>query len=272
VLLLAPEAYLPLRLLGANYHASAEGMSAAEQVFAELETAVPPRGRITQVPDPAVCGLEVQDLTVRYPGRAQPTLQRLSLRVEPGEVVAITGASGCGKSTLLSVLLGFVAPCGGVVRIGEFTLDDLDLDAWRQRVAWLPQRPHIFAASMAENIRLGRPSATDDEVRAAATAAGLAPVLARRPDGLATMLGERGAGISAGERQRMALARAFLRDCPLLLLDEPTANLDGATEGEVVEAIHRLTEGRTAVLVAHRPALGAIADRIVDLTGVAVAA
>jgi thiol reductant ABC exporter CydD subunit len=272
VLVLAPEAYLPLRQLGANYHASAEGMAAAEQVFAVVERPAAPRGTRTDVPDPALADLAIEGLTVTYPDRGEPALDDLSLTVRAGEVLALAGPSGCGKSTLLSVLLGFVAPQRGSVRVGGRDLAELDPDAWRARLAWVPQRSHLFAVSIAENVRLGRSEASDDEVRAAIAAAGLADVVADLPQGLRTVLGDRGAGLSAGERQRVALARAFLRDAPLLLLDEPTANLDGQTEHEVVEAVRRLSRGRTVVLVAHRPALLALADRVLPLAPVEVAA
>jgi thiol reductant ABC exporter CydD subunit len=272
VLLLAPEAYLPLRQLGANYHASAEGMSAAEQVFELLETPLPPAGRRTDIPDPATSPISVEGLTVEYPGRARPALHDITLDVGPGEVVAVTGPSGSGKSTLLSVLLGFVAPAQGSVRIGDADLFELDPQRWREQVSWLPQRPHLFAASIADNIRLGRPQASDDQVWDAVRAAGLEPVVAELSHGLQARLGEGGKGISAGERQRVALARAFLRDAPLLLLDEPTAGLDGATEEEVLGAISRLVAGRTVILVAHRPALAAMADRVIELGQVAVPA
>jgi thiol reductant ABC exporter CydD subunit len=270
VLVLAPEAYLPLRLLGANYHASAEGMAAAERVFAVLERPVAPRGARTQIPDPAVSGLSVRALTVARPGRETPVLDGLSLTLSPEEVLAVTGPSGCGKSTLIGVLLGLVAADGGSVSVGGVELAELDPDAWRARLAWVPQRPRLFAASIAENIRLGRPHATRAELSRAVAAAGLGDVIARLPRGLDTPLGERGAGLSAGERQRVALARAFLRDAPLLLLDEPTANLDGATEQAVVDAVGELVRGRTAVIAAHRPALVELADRVLPL-GVAAA-
>jgi thiol reductant ABC exporter CydD subunit len=272
VLVLAPEAYLPLRQLGANYHASSEGMAAAGQVFAVLEVPLPPRGLRRDVPDPAVTGISLEDLRVEYPGRSGPALDGISLAVAPGETVAITGSSGCGKSTLLAVLLGFIAPQDGSVRVGGVDLADMYPDAWRSRVAWMPQRPHLFAASIAENVRLGRPEATDDQVSAAILAAGLGEVVAKHPEGLGTMLGDRGVGLSVGERQRVALARAFLRDAPLLLLDEPTANLDGETEEAVLAALARLALGRTVILVAHRPALIEMADRVIHLDGVRVAA
>jgi ATP-binding cassette subfamily C protein CydD len=267
VLVLAPEAYLPLRLLGTNYHASTEGMEAAAQVFAVLDAPLLDRGTRTDVPDVSGSRLTVSDLVVTYPGRGRPALEGLSLSLAPGETVAVVGPSGCGKSTLLSVLLSFVVPDSGRVCVGDAELGDLDPDEWRRRAAWVPQRPHLFAASVADNIRLGRPDASQEALARAVSDAGLGEVVARLPDGLATPLGEHGAGLSAGERQRVALARAFLRDAPLLLLDEPTANLDGRTEGEVVEAISRHAAGRTCIVVAHRPALLRVADRVVDLTG-----
>jgi thiol reductant ABC exporter CydD subunit len=266
VLVLAPEAYLPLRQVGADYHASAEGMSAADQVFEVLGRPSPTYGSATDVPDPAVTGLVIECLEFTYPGRDRPALDRITLTVEPGEVLAVTGPSGSGKSTLLAVLLGFVQPDAGVVRVGDVELAALDPDAWRRRIAWVPQRPHLFASSVADNIRLGRPEAGLGDVRHAAAMAGLGELLDRLPSGLDTVLGQDGAGLSAGERQRVALARAFLRDAPLLLLDEPTANLDGRTEADVLDAVSRLAAGRTVVLVAHRPALLSLADRVVDLT------
>ncbi len=270
-LVLAPEAYLPLRRLGANYHASAEGIAAAEQVFAVLEAPRPPQGTRTSFPDPARSAIELDGVCVSYPGRAEPALDGVSLTIEPGELLALAGPSGCGKSTLLAVLLGLIAPSAGSVRVGGVELAELDPAAWRARLAWVPQRPHLFKVSIAENVRLGS-EAPVQEVWGAVEAAGLAAAIRRLPAGLDTVLGEGGAGLSAGERQRVALARAFLRDAPLLLLDEPTANLDGRTEQGVLEAIRRLAAGRTVVLVAHRPALIAIADRVVALAPVQVPA
>ncbi len=266
VLVLAPEAYLPLRKLGANFHASAEGLSAAEQVFEVLEQPVVCRAGFEAIPDASVTGISVDNVELTYPGRDRPALRRLSLSVDPGEVVAVVGPSGCGKSTLVGVLLGLLSPDSGSVHIGGVDLADLDLDGWRSRLAWVPQRPHLFATSIRENIRLGRADASPHDVARAVTDAGLDDVVARLPDGLDTRLGERGAGLSAGERQRVALARAFLRDAPLLLLDEPTANLDGLTEESVVRAVRQLVIGRTVLLVAHRPALLEMADRVVSLT------
>jgi ABC-type multidrug transport system fused ATPase/permease subunit len=231
---------------------------------------LPARGHRLDTPDPSVEAVSVEGLRVEYPGRAEAALDGISLTVAPREILAITGPSGSGKSTLLSVLLGFVSPQGGTVRVGDVELSDLDPEAWRAQVAWMPQRPHLFAASIADNIRLGRLGATRHDVWEAALAAGLGEVIAGKPDGLETMLGERGSGLSVGERQRVALARAFLRDAPLLLLDEPTANLDGMTEDATLEALDRLVRGRTVVLVAHRPALVALADRVIEIDRMAV--
>ncbi|WP_406343514.1 thiol reductant ABC exporter subunit CydD [Streptomyces sp. NBC_00648] len=263
ILVLAPEAYLPLRQVGAQYHAAAEGLSAAEEIFEVLETPLP-EGGTGAVPTGPV-RIEVDEVTVRHPGRAEPSLAAASLTVQPGETVALTGPSGVGKSTLLGAVLGFVAPDEGQVRISGTDLGALSLEQWRERIAWVPQRPHLFAGTIAENVRLARPDADDTAVRDALRDAGALEFVTALPDGLGTELGEDGAGLSAGQRQRLALARAFLADRPVLLLDEPTAALDGATEAGIVDAVRRLSAGRTVLLVVHRPALLAVADRVVEL-------
>jgi ATP-binding cassette subfamily C protein CydCD len=261
ILILAPEAYLPLRQVGAQYHAAAEGLAAAEEIFEVLETPVPVSGS-GAVPAGA---LAFEGVTVRYPGRAADAVSEVSFTVELGETVALVGPSGAGKSTLLNVLLGFVPPTGGRVRVGGADLADVDLEQWRSRIAWVPQRPHLYAGTIAENVRLARPGADDDAVRRALRDAGALEFVDALPEGADTVLGEDGAGLSAGQRQRLALARAFLADRPVLLLDEPTAALDGATEAEVVAAVRRLAAGRTVLLVVHRPALLGVADRVVRL-------
>lgn len=269
ILVLAPEAYLPLRQVGAQYHAAAEGLAAAEEIFSVLETPVPATGPLV-APEGEI---HFEGVTVRYPGRSGDAVSDVSFTVEPGETVALVGPSGVGKSTLLNVLLGFVAPAAGRVRIGGVDLAEADVEEWRSRVAWVPQRPHLYAGSIAENVRLARPDADDTAVRRALGDAGALEFVDALPDGVRTVLGEDGSGLSAGQRQRLALARAFLADRPVLLLDEPTASLDGATEAEVVAAVRRLAVGRTVLLVVHRPALLEVADRVVRLeTGAPVVA
>lgn len=282
VLILAPEAYLPLRQVGTHYHAAAEGLAAADRVFAVLERGGPERNTATAAPTPSTpstpharprvgppadsacpdardAALALDGLVVRHDGRSEDSLPRTSLTLRPGETVALTGPSGAGKSTLLAALLGLVRPAAGRVLVGGRDLTALDLASWHAQVAWVPQRPALFAGTVADNVRLPRPDATDAEVAQAlrdAAAGDLDP---------AAVLGEAGAGLSAGQRQRVALARAFLADRQVVLLDEPTAALDGDTEAAVTAAIARLARGRTVLLVAHRPALLAVADRVVRL-------
>ncbi|MGW0870831.1 thiol reductant ABC exporter subunit CydD [Streptomyces sp. NPDC002740] len=262
ILVLAPEAYLPLRQVGAQYHAAAEGLAAAEEIFEVLETPAPASGTVAV----AEGGVAFEGVTVRYPGRSADAVTDVSFTVEPGETVALVGPSGAGKSTLLNALLGFVRPAEGRVLAGGVDLVAADLEQWRARVAWVPQRPHLYAGTVDENVRLARPDADDAAVRRALADAGALEFVEALPAGADTVLGEDGTGLSAGQRQRLALARAFLADRPVLLLDEPTAALDGETEAEVVAAVRRLAAGRTVLLVVHRPALLAVADRVVRLT------
>ncbi|MFF3316916.1 thiol reductant ABC exporter subunit CydD [Streptomyces sp. NPDC003035] len=263
ILVLAPEAYLPIRQVGAQYHAAAEGLAAAEEIFDVLQTPATERGAGAV---PSSARIELENVTVRHAGRTEPSLDAASLVVEPGETVALVGPSGVGKSTLLDVVLGFARPeAGGSVHVGGVELGALDVEEWRSRIAWVPQRPYLFAGTIAENIRLARPDASDEAVREALRDAGADGFVGDLPEGVETLLGEDGTGLSAGQRQRLALARAFLADRPLLLLDEPTAALDGETEAAVVDAVRRLAAGRTVLLVVHRPALLAVADRVVEI-------
>ncbi|MEU9086861.1 thiol reductant ABC exporter subunit CydD [Streptomyces sp. NPDC048357] len=265
ILILAPEAYLPLRQVGAQYHAAAEGLAAAEEIFEILETPATGPAGTAELPAGVPLRIEIEGIAVRYEGRGEDSPGPVSLTVAPGESVALTGPSGAGKSTLLQVLLGFVTPTAGRVRIAGVDLAELSPAHWRRQVAWVPQRPHLFAGTIAENVRLARAGASDSEVAEALKDAGAWEFVTALPRGAQTLLGEGGVGLSAGQRQRLALARAFLADRPVLLLDEPTAALDGETEAGIVDAVRRLSAGRTVLLVVHRPALLAVADRVVPM-------
>ncbi|WP_037805519.1 thiol reductant ABC exporter subunit CydD [Streptomyces sp. NRRL F-2580] len=265
ILILAPEAYLPLRQVGAQYHAAAEGLAAAEEIFEILEAPATGPAGTAGLPGGAPLRIEIDGVAVRYEGRGEDSPGPVSLTVAPGECVALTGPSGAGKSTLLQVLLGFVTPTAGRVRIAGVDLAELSSVHWREQVAWVPQRPHLFAGTIAENVRLARAGASDSEVDGALKDAGAWEFVTALPRGAQTLLGEGGVGLSAGQRQRLALARAFLADRPVLLLDEPTAALDGETEAGIVDAVRRLSAGRTVLLVVHRPALLAVADRVVPM-------
>ncbi|WP_327636308.1 thiol reductant ABC exporter subunit CydD [Kribbella sp. NBC_00482] len=257
VLILAPEAYLPLRQVGMQFHASADGVAASEEVFRVLETPLPARGERTDVPDLRVSPLYLYDVTVTYPGRDVPALEGFDLELRPGEVVALTGPSGAGKSTALAVLLGFVEPERGVVVAAGSAADEFDPVEWRRQFAWVPQRPGLRLGTVADNVRLGRPDASDDQVRLALLAAGAADLPLDKP------VGEQGQQLSGGQQRRVALARALLTDAPVLLLDEPTAGLDADTEATVITGLR--SSGRTVLMVAHRPALIAAADRTVTV-------
>ncbi len=199
-------------------------------------------------------------------------LADVELELHPGETVALVGTSGAGKSTLVSLLLGFARPSTGRIRVGDVDLADVDPAAWRRRTAYVPQRPTLFRGTVADNIRLGEPTADDDRVRRAADMAGAHDFVSALPHGYETLVGEAGRQLSTGERRRIALARAFLRDAPLVLLDEPTADLDPARVALVSAAIERLRPGRTVLLVAHRPEVASQADRIVRLADGRIAA
>ncbi|MEV4469559.1 thiol reductant ABC exporter subunit CydD [Nonomuraea sp. NPDC049504] len=266
VLLLAPEAYLPLRAMGTRFHASMEGVAAADAAFAVLDDEPDHAGGGTRaVPVGGAPEIRLENVTVRYPGRETPALEDVSLTISPGERVALVGESGGGKSTLLHLVLGFVQPSSGRVLVDGTDLRELDLARWRARLAFVAQRPHLFATSVADNIRLGAPTASLEDVRKAAAAAH-ADFVEDLPEGFGTVLGERGTNLSAGQRQRVALARAFCRPAAsVLLLDEPTARLDGRSEAAVVTATAELAQGRTAVIVAHRPAMIDLADRVIRI-------
>jgi thiol reductant ABC exporter CydD subunit len=269
VLLLAPEMYGPLRQVGQQFHASADGVAAAERIFDTLaqpavcaaEAEVP----IRPLPDPRSRAIRLEGVRYEYPGRPGLVLQDVDLELAPGTITALVGASGSGKSTIAHLLLRFAAPTGGAIRCGASDLRECDVALWREQVAWVPQQPTLFTGTLADNVRLGAPDASDEQVLAALSAAGAPELSTILPDGLATVIGETGRRISAGQRQRVAVARAFLRDAALLILDEPTAHLDHDTAESVGDAIQRLAQGRTTLLIVHDQALAGRADQIVTI-------
>ncbi len=265
VLLLAPEFYLPLRELGTHYHARAEALAAAGELMPVFKAGSPqPEGGTLQLPatPPA---LHLEDVTFAH-WEGEPVLTSCSLQVAPGEVVAIQGPSGGGKTTLLRLLLGQLRAGNGRVLIGGHPIDTLDLAPWRERVAWMGQHPRLMADTLAANLRVAHADATDADLTQALTFAGLESWFATLPEGLATRLGEGGRPMSGGQLRRLALARVRLRRADVLLLDEPTASLDPDTEAAIVARIAELAQGKTTVLLTHRPAPLRLADRVYHLS------
>lgn len=267
VLVLAPELYLPLRRLGAEYHASADGLAVSERMFALLDDvpAVAERRSRRPVPDPATVPVRFEAVSFSHPDRPAPVLRDLDLELRPGETVALTGDSGAGKSTVAALLLALLEPSAGRIAIGAADLAQLAPADWRRQLAWVPQDPTLLRATIADNIRLGEPTASDARVRAAARLAGADPFVRRLPGGYDELVGDGGRPVSPGERRRIALARAFLRDAPLMILDEPTADLDPDGVALVGDAVERLQVGRTVLVIAHRCELVRLADRVVRL-------
>jgi len=267
VLLLAPEFYLPLRSMGTHYHGRMEAVAAAERLAAILAAPVPALPA-APVRLPATSPLAVAFEAVHFGYEAgRPALAGLSLAIAPGERVALVGPSGAGKTTVANLLLGFIRPQQGRILIDGTDLSTLDLADWRARLAWLPQNPRLFQGTLADNIRLGLPAAGRAAIEQAARAAQAMEFIERLPLGLDTPIGERGAGLSGGQIQRIALARAFLRDARLVILDEATANLDPASEALVQQAIEALARGRGMLVIAHRLATVRRADRILVIDG-----
>jgi len=270
VLLLTPEAFLPLRAVAMHFHASMEGMAAAGRVCDLLDIKPPRTGaapRASAAVDLGRQAITLDGVCLSYPGRDRPALDGVSLTIAPGERIAVAGASGAGKSSLLALLLRFVEPSDGRIEAGGLPLDSIAMDAWRRQIAWVPQHPALMSGSVAANIALGQAGASRDAIAFAAGLAGADGFIRALPHGYDTPLGERGLRLSAGQRQRIALARAFLRDAPLLLLDEPAAHLDPVTAGQILDAVERLMAGRTAILVSHGVRWPGGADRTLTLDG-----
>ncbi len=277
VLLLTPEAYLPLRAVAAQYHASAEGTAAAESIFAILDTPLTAQtapataplaaAGTARVPDLRSATIRLDQVTVAYPSRDRPALGPLSLTIDPGELIMLIGPSGVGKTTVLRLLLQFIEPAAGTARVSGTDLAAISADAWRAQIAWVPQHPRLFGGSVADNIALGQPGATRAAIEDAARLAGAAVFIEALPHGYDTPLGERATRLSSGQRQQLALARAFLRDAPLLLLDEPTAHLAPAAAAMIDGVIRGPMADRTIIVATHRYPASAGASRVINLGG-----
>jgi len=286
ILVLTPEVYLPLRRASADFHASTEGLAALQATFALIDQPSPAplpdvaprrarRGQLAATPlrPPSI---QLDGVSVCYPGRTEEALADCTLALAPGEHLGVVGPSGAGKSSLIGVVSGLVQPSRGTVLLDgaelEPTCAEVDLEAWRGRCTWVPQRPTLFSGTVADNLRLAAPGASDDELWTALDLACLADVVSGLPGGLQAMVREHAEDLSAGERQRLALARALVRrHAGLVLLDEPTAHLDADIEHAVVEGLRTALAGRSAIIVTHRHLLLELTDRVVGVTGGAIA-
>lgn len=266
LLILAPEFYLPLRMLGLRFHAGMAGTSAARRIFEILDTPVQTtmddRSQ-TIVHRPS--SIVFENVTFTYPGESIPALDQINLEIRAGQHIALVGASGAGKTTLASLLLRFMEPTDGNIAINQEPLTNIPLEDWRSRLAWVPQNPHLFHNTLAANIRFGKPDASDKEVASAARAAHLEEFIESLPEKYEALIGEGGARLSSGQAQRLALARAFLKDAPILILDEPTSSLDPETESLLEESTQRLMQGRTVINIAHRLNTVFNADQVIML-------
>jgi len=265
VLLLTPEFFAPIRRLSAEYHAGHAGAAAMSRVYEILDEPGRIAAPIAAAELPSRFDVRLEDVRVAFEGGARVALDGCSFEIPEGSVVALVGPTGAGKTTVANVLLRFVDPDAGRVEVGGVPLAEIDRARWRTLVAHVPQHPYLFQGSVADNLRLARPGASDPELIAAATAANAHAFVSGMPNGYDTPVGEGGARLSGGERQRLAIARAFLRDAPLLILDEPTANLDEESGEVVLDALRALARLRTVLLISHRPEPLLVADHVVSL-------
>ncbi len=271
VLLLAPEFYLPLRTLGTRHHAAMNSTSAAQRIFAILDIPLATHNahseqhlttQASETTGEQTALLAVEHVSYRY-SEQRTALQDVSFCIQPGQKVALVGASGAGKSTLVNLLMGFLSTDTGTIRIHDRALHTLPAHEWRAQIALVPQRPYLFNMSVIENIRMGRPEATPAEVIAAAKQAAAHDFIQALPQGYDTVIGERATRLSGGQAQRISIARALLKNAPLLILDEATANLDRATEEHVLATIAPTGLEHATLIIAHRLATTVDADQII---------
>ncbi|MGD8406009.1 MAG: thiol reductant ABC exporter subunit CydD, partial [Anaerolineales bacterium] len=288
LLILAPEFYLPLRMLGARFHAGMAGTSAAKRVFEILDTPTENRkmgirnrtsNHQTTIPDSRISSIELSNVSFTYPEETTPALDIINLQIQSGQHIALVGPSGAGKSTLINLLLGFIHPTEGSISFNTNIANNTKhannqlensqhlLNLWSSRfeIAWVPQNPYLFHDTLAANIRFGNPDATNEQVIEAARAAHLHEFINSLPEKYETVIGEGGARLSSGQAQRLAIARAFLKDAPILILDEPTSSLDPETESLLEESTRQLMQGKMVITIAHRLNTVFQADKIIVL-------
>ena len=267
ILIIAPEFYLPLRILGTTYHAGMEGIAAFERIKDVLNYNTTKSNFTSNTKDDFTFAqnnsIILKNISYTYSDRATKALDNISLTIETNKVTAIVGASGSGKTTLMNILLRFFNPTEGNIFIGETDLHLVKKETWRENLAWLPQNPHLFSKSIRENLQIANVRATFEEVVNAAKIAHIHEFILDLPNGYNTLVGENGAKLSGGEIQRIALARAYLRNSPLLFVDEPTANLDPIVEEEIVKDMYKLFSGKTVLIIAHRLNTIVNADKII---------
>ena len=270
VLMLTPEFFAPLRRLAIEYHAGQEGNAALERITELNALPAQTRSATTEGQESGSLGfssLELSSVGFTYAGSDSPALEQVSFVIEQGQTVALIGPSGAGKSTLAKLLMQFMQPDQGQILINGQPAQNLPPSDWRRIISWVPQQPAFFAGTVAQNIALGRPDASIEQIHEAARVASAQGFIEALPDGFNTLLGENGLRLSGGQRQRLAIARAAIMDTPVVLLDEFTAHLDEDTEAQVVAAMSALMQDRTAVVIAHRAATIASAQRVITLDG-----
>ncbi|MGD8604484.1 MAG: thiol reductant ABC exporter subunit CydD [Anaerolineales bacterium] len=262
ILVLAPEYYLPLRTLGIRFHAAMDGLAAAARIFSILEIPVESQAGLAPPPISAP-SIRLKEIRFQHTDRSHGGLRDISLTILPGQPTALLGPTGAGKSTLLDLLLGFYQPEGGSLWINDLDLVTLDPSLWRQMIAWIPQNPYVFNATLRHNLLQARPDASRTDLIEALAFAGLDDIWRRWPQGLDRHLGSEGVRLSAGQAARLALARAYLHDAPVVLMDEPTAHLDPSSEEIIINRLKPWLHSRTAVIATHRMSLAKICSQIV---------